>query len=81
MAGFVKMMLAAEADLPWPEGRFLRVYRAIQGDSASMLLDGEPVADALIQLMDKEGVWEGTVKELLERLREYGPQEGRHTVT
>lgn len=70
LADFARLIVAAEPALPWPEGEFLRTYTAMQGEAAELLLDDEPVADALRQLMDSVDTWNGTVKELLTALND-----------
>ncbi len=70
MADFALLMTAAEPDLPWAPGHFMRTYNAMQVRSASLILDDEPVADALRMFVDAQGQWSGTVKELLKALNE-----------
>lgn len=76
LADFARLIVAAEPCLPWELGAFLKAYGEMQGEAASTVLDGEPVAEALRGLMDglaETQEWRGTVKGLLEALND---QEG-----
>ncbi len=78
LADFARLIVAAEAALPWERGAFLREYGQMQSEAAGTVLDGEPVADALRALMDRESEWMGTVKALLAVLNgQEGHPEGR----
>lgn len=80
MADFALLMTAAEPALPWEPGSFMRTYAAMQVRSASLILDDEPVADALRMFVDAQGQWSGTVKELLKGLNETVPPTPRPQV-
>lgn len=68
LADFARLIVAAEPGLPWQSGEFLPAYTYMQTESASILLDGEPVADAIRNYLDEVGEWTGTVSELREIL-------------
>ncbi|WP_293914229.1 DNA-primase RepB domain-containing protein [Deinococcus sp.] len=73
LADFARLIVAAEARLPWPAGAFLSAYSQMQSEAASTVLDGEPMAEALRAFIDNAQDWRGTVKGLLTALNE---QEG-----
>jgi RepB DNA-primase from phage plasmid len=73
LADFARLIVAAEARLPWPAGAFLSAYSQMQSEAASTVLDGEPMAEALRAFIDNAQDWRGTVKNLLTTLNE---QEG-----
>ena len=63
MADFVNWSVAVEPGCPWKEGRFLAGYSRNRMASVSVLLEGDPVAEA-VQTLAMHG-WEGTATELL----------------
>ncbi|MFW6101399.1 MAG: hypothetical protein ACOC90_08425 [Bacteroidota bacterium] len=70
MADFSKWVTAAEPALEWEQGTFLRVYEEKRSYQTEITIEGDPIAQAVIRLMDSTGQqpWEGTPTELLEEL-------------
>src|SRR5262249_35792198 len=71
LADFARLMAAAEPAFKWEPGTFLHAFNRNRLDSVQVLLEYDPVADAIRQFMkhgkhldDLEG-WSGTVQELL----------------
>ncbi len=69
MADFALWVTAAEPALDWPDGSFLKAYEANQEDAVGVTLEADPVAQAVIRLVEKEGHWCGTATDLLRALR------------
>lgn len=71
MADFARWVVAAEMGgaLPWQPGTFLRVYHDMHDAMAREALEGDPLAETICRLLEKEGGrWTGTASELLEEL-------------
>lgn len=75
LADFAKLIVAAEPSLPCAPGEFMKVYAAMQTESAGSVLDGDELAGALRTFMDERSTngWRGPVNSLLVLLNE---QEG-----
>ncbi|THF86130.1 hypothetical protein E7T09_12940 [Deinococcus sp. KSM4-11] len=73
LADFARLIVAGEATMPWEAGTFLAAYAEMQTETASAVLEGDPVSEALRRFMDDQDEWTGTVKKLLTILgeREY----------
>jgi hypothetical protein len=65
MADFAEWVVAAEPTLPWEGGEFLEAYEGNRAEAVEVSLDSDPVAAAILKLVDQEGEWEGTSTELL----------------
>jgi hypothetical protein len=70
MADFSRWVTAAEPSFDWKQGTFLRMYEEKRSYQTEITIEGDPVAQAVIRLMDATGKqpWEGTPTELLEEL-------------
>ena len=68
MADFALWVVACEPALPWDEGAFLEAYAAARDHSVRNSIDADPVATAIVELLDSEGTWTGTSTELLAAL-------------
>ena len=75
MADFVTIAVAACAALPWPADAFLSSYANNRDGAIGAVLEGDPVADAVIVLA--EAGWAGTATELLEAINEHTPEARR----
>lgn len=64
MADFARFLTAAERAGHWPAGLFLDAYAGNRQSAIEVLLDGDPLAQAVRHL----GNYEGTAAELLDRL-------------
>lgn len=71
MADFVRLVVAAEPDLPWPVGAFLEVYQQVRQEAASISLDGDPFAEALQRVLKEQNSWEGSATALFGLLSQY----------
>ena len=67
------MGTAAEAQLAWPQGAFLDAYAAIRAKADQAAIENNPVALAILSLMDGRKNWTGTATELRQTLRERFP--------
>lgn len=79
MADFARVGVAAERVLGWPEGSFLAAYRQSLGHAVSASLEDDVIAQALGELVTREGSWEGTTGKLLQRLGRLVPKDVRGT--
>lgn len=73
MADFAKWVVAAEPALGWPQGAFLDSYGANRAKSDQAAVESNPVALAILSLMDGRTLWSGTATELKQTLRERFP--------
>jgi hypothetical protein len=70
MADFAAWVSAAEQGLGWPKGRFHELYgRRIRAARAE-ILENDPLARAVLRLMQARAEWEGNATELAAALRE-----------
>jgi hypothetical protein len=65
MADFARVLAAIDAVRGWST---LADYTAAAAAASQAVLDGDPVADAVLALMAQQAVWSGTAGELLARL-------------
>ena len=70
MAGFARDLAAAEQGLGWSPGTFARAYAANREAMIEHVIEADPIASAVLSLMDTAWSWEGTASELLARLGE-----------
>ena len=73
MADFAKWVVAAEPALGWPEGAFLDSYAANRHSSDQATVEGNPVALAILKLVQEEIRWSGTITDLKTTLRNRYP--------
>ena len=71
MADFALWVTAAEPSLAWPEESFLQAYEANRAAAIEVTLEADPVAGAVIQLVDDKGEWCGTATDLMDKLQTY----------
>jgi hypothetical protein len=70
MADFAAWVTAAEEVLGWEPGDFMRAYEGNRREASEALLENDPVATAIRELLDRcpGGEWSGTSEKLLEKL-------------
>ena len=68
------MWVAACETAIWTEGTFLRAYNANQNDAIEMVLESDPVAIMLIQMMEAGEEFIFTPTQLLEALNAAAPE-------
>jgi hypothetical protein len=73
MADFAKWVVAAEPSLGWTQGAFLDSYGANRAHADQTAIEGNPVALAILSLMDRRTHWSGTATELRQALRDRFP--------
>ena len=73
MADFAKWVVAAEETLGWTQGAFLDSYAANRAKSDQAAVEANPVALAILSLMDGRQRWSGTATELKQTLRDRFP--------
>ena len=69
MADFATVGVAVERALGGPTGLFLARYRSQRNEAFTTLLEEEPVAAAIIELMERESHWQGSATDLLRTLK------------
>lgn len=69
MADFAKWVVAAKPALGWAEGEFLDSYAANRQSSDQATVEGNPVALAILKLVQEKIRWSGTMTELKTTLR------------
>jgi hypothetical protein len=73
MADFAKWVTAAESAFNWPQGAFLDSYGANRAKADQAAIEGNPVALAVVMLMETRKQWNGTATELRQTLRDQFP--------
>jgi hypothetical protein len=68
MADFAKWVTAAEPGLGWESESFMVSYQKNRSSAIEIGLDNDPLAQAVIALIQDAGFWIGTSTELLEAL-------------
>jgi hypothetical protein len=68
MADFAKWVTAAESELGWEPGRFMRAYTQNRVRGNDLALEASPVATALLGFMADQAHWSGTGTMLLDAL-------------
>jgi ABC-type oligopeptide transport system ATPase subunit len=68
MADFAIWATAAETALGFEAGAFLEAFTGNQRLNQSLVMQTEPVLREVVQLIKKEGRWQGTASELLTKL-------------
>jgi hypothetical protein len=67
MADFAHWASACETAF-WPAGTFMSAYRRNSGEAMQDALEADPIAFAVLALMERRAVWSGTATELLRDL-------------
>ena len=65
MADFARWVAAAEEELPWQEGTFLRAYTSNRASANETALEASPVAAEVLRLVANCEAWQGPAAELL----------------
>ncbi len=73
MADFAVWGMAVAPALGWTEEAFLAAYEQNRKAGQLAVLEGDPLADALIRLVEGKGEWEGTATSLLKKLNSTNP--------
>lgn len=73
MADFAKWATAAEPAFAWPDGAFMQAYTCNRQSVQDAAFDGNPVAEAILLLVQDHGPWNGTATDLLKALRLNSP--------
>ena len=76
MADFAALGVAAEEQLGFERGAFMKAYDNSRDDTHSLVLDASPVGPAIRDLAAK-GDWSGTAGELLSRLSDHADDRER----
>jgi hypothetical protein len=79
MADFSRWATAAEDALGWAPGTFLKSYRANRGEANDLALEIDPVADAVLKLMENRDHWTGNATQLWRALGEEVDEEVKQT--
>lgn len=74
MADFAKWVMAAEEMLPWDEGTFINTLQNSRSRLVDEAIDADPVAMAVLKLMNTRDEWEGSASKLLNLLGEIAGQ-------
>ena len=70
MADFAKWVIAAEEQLPWDKGGFMTAFQSSRSILVDDAIDADPVALAVLKLMNARQEWKGTATELLDLLND-----------
>jgi putative DNA primase/helicase len=74
MASFAKWSMACEPGFGWEPGTFRAAYSANRSDAADATFEADPVANALVAMINSpcvQGRWEGSAAELLASIGDY----------
>jgi hypothetical protein len=77
MADFAKWVIAAEENLPWEKGLFMETMQDLRSKIVDDALEADPVAMAVLRLMEHRDRWIGSATELLDVLETYIDQDRR----
>lgn len=69
MADFAKWITAAQPALGWQPETFMSAYSANQQAVEDAAIENNPVAEAILCLINDQGEWSGTATELIKTLR------------
>ena len=75
MADFHHRAVAATPVLPWTMEQFEAAYEQNRGNAEGIVLELDPVANAVRVFMEGQSTWTGTATELFERLEPIGLNE------
>lgn len=79
MADFAVWVTAAEESLGWEPGAFMAAYTGNRQEATDSALDADPVAGAVLKLMQDKDEWSGSATELWTALNELVDEGVRHT--
>ncbi len=68
MADFARWVVAAEPELGWEPGSFLKAYASNRASAVQMGLEASAVAQAIETMTETVPEWQGTATELLDQL-------------
>jgi hypothetical protein len=68
MAGFARLVVAAETALGFKAGEFMAAYQENLTEGVMAAIEASPVAQALIEFMQGHQEWTGTAKQLLDAI-------------
>lgn len=71
MADFAKFIVAAEPALPWECGMFLKAYENNRLGIIDNAIDADPVASAVVKLVQAYGGWKCTPSDMLSTLGQF----------
>jgi hypothetical protein len=74
MADFATWVTAAEPALGWREGTFLAIYNRNRSEATQLGLESSLIGEGIRSIVNRDGAWEGTATELLERLSQELPE-------
>lgn len=77
MADFATWVVACEPALPWDGDQFLGAYADQREEAVETGIEADPVAVALVELLESKREWKGTATDLLATLD--GRRDGRPT--
>ena len=77
MADFARWVIAAEHDLPWEDGSFIKVYLENRASIIELGLEADPVGSSIMTLMGKTKEWTGPATNLLADLNKVAPEHFR----
>jgi hypothetical protein len=73
MADFAKWATACEPGLGWEPGRFMEAYFGNRAAANESAIEGSAVGGLLVKLLEDEGTFSGTAKDLMEALEDTLP--------
>jgi hypothetical protein len=77
MADFARWVVAAEPELPWEDGSFMKVYLENRASIIELGLEADPVGSSIMTLMGKREEWTGPATNLLADLNKAAPDHFR----
>ena len=77
LADFTEWIVAAEPVLPWEAGTFLAAYASSRVEALDQSIESDPVATAVLDLLDNQGEIRTTPKDLLTHLSTLVPEATR----
>jgi hypothetical protein len=79
MADFAKWVVAAEEELSWPAGTFMKAYGGNRDDADESVIEQSAIGPAIVALMDAAdlGTWNGTISELYQAVGNHADQSSK----
>jgi hypothetical protein len=74
---FVGTRIAPDGSTAWQAGDFMRAYEANRKDATETVLGADPVAVAILAVMDDRTKWTGTASQLLSELKQLSGEDTR----
>ena len=70
-----RWVVAAEPELPWEKGDFIKAYNENNASLVDMALEADPVGATVLEFIESRNEWTGTATDLLKSLNKIASPE------